>query len=88
MPQMPHMTAEIRAPRRAQALPVSDVKSAFQRALTTGAVNGRNVSGIEARIVRLFEPQTWAQSAARLHSVLAAVCAERRLSLVSRRAVA
>jgi glycosyltransferase involved in cell wall biosynthesis len=42
----------------------------------------------EARIVRLFEPQSWAQSAAHLHSVLVAVCAERRLRLVSRRALA
>jgi glycosyltransferase involved in cell wall biosynthesis len=57
-------------------------------ALAEALIVALRTSCDEARVVRLSEPQSWAESAARLHSVLAAVCAERRVGLVSRRALA
>ena len=57
-------------------------------ALAEALIVALRTSYDEARIVRLCEPQSWAESAARLHAVLAAACAERRVHLVSRRALA
>jgi len=57
-------------------------------ALAEALIVALRTSYDEARIVRLCEPQSWAESATRLHSVLAAVCAERRVPLISRRALA